>query len=497
MGRREAEGDRTRREAAEHPLPELGRADHDTLGMAPNEGTQESPRTDLDSLAIRCVTYRRNTAQADLPDEIVAGEGVITTPLKNSETYCRAYAAYSLRPRAYHAALIEMIGRQLHAVGFLLALPDALDWAVQLRVVAAPSIGKPPELTLSLLVSAKGSTPDLAVANLRDLASAVDLVGAFLQIGYRFSPVSNNATLAGALGQFQSGDIVEIGARDAVAGAIGLAMPLPMPDHAGYLHWLCQALLHEAQRQGCPLGWIVTLTGLDDSLLIDCYLDEQIVRLVAARDNMIAGSAHGTVATKVEVAAVEASGSALVQFRQSLRGLAGRGQAFLVSERGLVPPGVIAAIAECSDSGAADPASGAVPVTWGRPVRPREVRLARRALREARCLPWQDLSMGSRARDALVPSLRHVGDVRQLARLFRLPVPGAGGLPGMEPDVAGRGVWLAGFFSATMSLRGGGSRSACHWTIDDGTHILLGRPGSASRPNSATWLYRICGQGGS
>ena len=103
-------------------------------------------------------------------------------------------------------------------------------------------------------------------------------------------------------------------------------------------------------------------------------------------------------------------------------------------------------MAESSDNGGAGSAGAYASAVPYRPVRPRERAAAQQALAELRCVAWEDaytaVRGGGPGAGEAGNSLVRLADVRQVASLFRIPVPGRAGLPGLPAPRLAREVWL-------------------------------------------------------
>lgn len=122
-------------------------------------------------------------------------------------------------------------------------------------------------------------------------------------------------------------------------------------------------------------------------------------------------------------------------------GLTGRVQAFLAAEKRVSPAVIAASVVDCSDLGLANGMSA--PVTAIRVARAVERKSASAALRALRCRPWQQDTLPAAKRSSDHDHLVYVGDVRQVASLFWLPVPSPHGLPGHAVQRAAPKVWLS------------------------------------------------------
>lgn len=440
-GIQQADEDRARLEPTVGPSAERRPAEV-TSGSVPRI-------TDLATLAIHLAP--QSSRDSGSPRDLATRWQPALDPAAMGADRWRGRCAFALLPRPHGASFGEVLGRQLHVIGYLLALPEEIDWSLQLRLVArAGQAGDPATLALHLLAAVEGATSEGARRRLHALVAALDTAAAALVPWYTLTPVNDTGILNAILDDFHAAELVEIGPqREAVAlGGARTTVPIALPDHGGLLHWLCQALMNEAARNGHTLAWIVTLERAGDLGLVRAALSEGEARARATYHDLertAVGADDGTVALLERADTLERGGIQLALLRRQLTGHGGRVQAFVVAEGCPVPPAAIAAaIAECSDSGAVDPASRAAPATVYRPVRPQERTLALSALRGARCLDWEADGRGEIAGGAaLLPSLRRVADVRQIGRLFRLPVAGADGLPGLCPTTETRTVWLA------------------------------------------------------
>jgi hypothetical protein len=353
-------------------------------------------------------------------------------------------------------------GRQVHVLAYLLALPADLEWSVQLRILASPG----GHLRLALLCAARAETAARAERAVREVAAAVSLASDFLAPVYELVPVTEEETLLPLLALpalEREGDIVEIGPRTeewrSLEGEV-LALPLFLSPHPGMGQWLCHALVREAVQRQCTLLWAVTVesaweTGVSLQRLRAELAQAQAEFRATLQAAPLADTA-GSVGLLERAQEVGQAGAALEQCFHRLQGLVGKVQAFLVADRGQVPPSVVAAaLAGCSHDGTVTAQGPVQSAAWWRPVRPRELSWARHALAWLRCVDWQAAYRAvfahpggegegslARRRAEPPPAYRLLADLRQIAALFQLPLPGAAGLPGLRVPPQPREAWL-------------------------------------------------------
>lgn len=438
--------------------------------MAPGSTTAAAPEplaTALpDVTAIAVVHRQERWAVPSEPARVIAaGVGAPFAPgatVGTSVERWRALSGFEVALRAAGPPDAADLARQLHVLGYLMALPEDLDWALQVRQVARPAADVSPvaaRLGLTLLCAASGATREGAERRLRQVAGAVAIAGGFLGPRYELIPVADVARLEDELAPFPFVEMVEIERqRQATPGAATLLVPVPLPARESAGVWLCHALVTEAARQERPLAWIATLESADDVGALRLHLAEELSRLRDALrrpvDGHPAGGERALVLDASHYAELETAGQTIALQWRALAGLSARVQAFLVGP-GEVPASVVAAaIAECSGAGSAAGDGTSAPAVSRRVSRPRELSLARQALDDLRCLA-RDRAGDRPLRPAAVEgdplqepdsprTPAHVADVVQAAALFGLPIPDSRGLPGLPIARAPREIWLVG-----------------------------------------------------
>lgn len=412
-------------------------------------------------------------------ETLVQTDGVIGTraeSLSRRPATWRAFAAFRIGVHPCHLPPADVLQRQLQLMVHLLALPVPEDWAIQLRMTAKPLLSlhsdtaaeesevEPSLLTMTLLCVAQGSSRAQAIANVRELARAIELGAALVAPAYFFSPVVDRAKLRAFLILPRTRDIVEIGRRPVAEEAAGrVPLRMPLPPRVGNGHWLCQALVSESVASGSELMWAVTMEAASDIGSTRRVLKERVLEAASALDQATQDWEGGRQDWATALTSIAPAHVALRRMEAQWRALAGpaaRVQAFLASSSQRIPPSLLAAaLTECGATyGTGDPDWGAPP-TWLRPIRPLEEKLARRALTDLRCIDWEaayDFARPGRrgvetggAGRALAytrpsqESLTHLADIGQIAVLMRLPIPGPNGLPGVRTQRCPRQVWLA------------------------------------------------------
>lgn len=428
---------------------------------------------DLNTLAVE--VRRRAAAPAEGTSEAVRSSPFLQIADAARESW-QAMAGFAISVQPLREAQTGDLERQFQVLGYLLALPDELQWSIQLRMLAdgrmaahrASRVGRAHSeacLLLEIICSTAGPSEASALCHLHELIRAVEFAGRLLGGPYRFVPLTRPADLDAALARCPVADIVEIRrshrAMPSPTGTLGVAVPLPRRAALG--RWLSRALVDDAGRRQNIIGWIVTLESARDATVASDRLRTAAAQAAAlclqANRGITAQSDHSAVEFERARRAEAVSQAFDLQWRVSA-GLCARVQAFLVADDGGVPPWVVAAaIAECSENGTATPDGTTAPATWRRPVRPGERLLARVALTDVQCLDWEAAGAGSNWQDlfahtpsqsgpaidlgAAQRSLALLADPEQAFALFWLPVPSAAGLPGLHAQPVGREVWLA------------------------------------------------------
>jgi hypothetical protein len=395
--------------------------------------------------------------------------GAFRQPVAESPTTIveqwRAFAGFTIDVQPLATPEVAHLARQVQVIGYLLALPATLGWALQLRITAAPALAAPgsvdarAQLSLTLLCAASGPTAELANDRAREVAAAVELAGRFLAPTYEVRPITELAVLKTSLEPFQLDDVVEIQRRHLSlrAGETVLSAPVALPTFGGFGQWLCEALVGEATRRRRPLGWFVTLESADVSSIERLALQRaEHLALASLAREWPAASGDGaiSISTGEPSPPLAHIGPVLGAQWQTLAGLVGRVQACLVADQPMgVPPSLIAAaISDCSDSGTAAGDGSTAPAVARRALRSPELIRARRALAELRCSAWSlagnddgeqldSLEVG-RGGGNVSELIGHLVDPLGAAALFRVPVPGPFGLPGLPVERRPREAWL-------------------------------------------------------
>jgi hypothetical protein len=368
-----------------------------------------------------CTLTRVELVRAPLePAALVSSSSSVLRPApgdaRSIAEQWRTFAGFAIEIQPVATPTVGELVRQLHVIGYLLALPTRMEWAVQLRVTAVPDSTRldasriEPQLTLHLVCAASAPTARMAEDYAREVAAAVELAGRFLAPTYELRPIRNIATLEKVLDPFSFLDVVEIQRRELTLPAASgtLLAPVALPAFGGFGQWLCDALVGEATRRGRPLGWFVTMEGVEVGSAARSTLlaaeRSALTYLVDERAPATGETAISVFADRM-AAPVEFAAPVLAGHRQTLAGLIGRVQAFLAADELLgVPPAVVAAaISECSDAGCAAPDGSTAPARAERALRTTELEQARRALNELRCYVWREAE-----RDASGPE--HAGD---------------------------------------------------------------------------------------
>lgn len=401
-----------------------------------------SARRDLGQLAI---VARRQTLAVPLesaPPAVKSGGQPRRGPGDEQGTIeqWRAYSGFRIDVAPVNSPQPEHLARQAEVLGYLLALLAEHDWSIQFRLIAEP---ESPDglLSLFLLCAAGGRTRRDAQRGARECAQAAVLAGDFLAPVYALQPLTDGKMLNRVLSPFRLRDVVELRRQSATVPAQGIPVPIPLPPRSGAGHWLCQALATAAVERNQPLLWAVTLEGAHDAAAMRGILGARL-----RRDEAPGGANDlGAIRDPQQNQPLTATERALELQWTVLGGLTGRVQALLAGN-GEVPPAVIAAaIADCSDTGAANGITA--PANAVRAARPRERELAADGLRTLQCRRWEEaydehLRSLQTELSSVAGSFTHLVDVTQAGSLFWFPVPGPAGLPGRYLAPRSPEIWL-------------------------------------------------------
>lgn len=355
----------------------------------------------------------------------------------------RSFSACSIDVLSQEAGATAVAERQLEALAYVLALPEQLDWAVQLRIVARPAEGAQ-SLSIHLVLAASGSSPERAAAHVRVVAEALEVATGFLAPHYVITPIDDDGKLQEVLFPFPVGDCVEVGRQQETYATVhgSLAVPLPLPGGGGAGHLLCRALQIQATRLQAPLMWTVTLTGAPDQAIARQLVHNALACVQIEIQQLIESRSPMVLVDRVRE--VREAGRALRGQYLRLMGQVGRVQAFLAGSRALPLPVIAAAVAEVSGSGNTGDNGPAAPAIWSRAGRPTEQRVGQRAIDSLRCLIWeQPRPRSNEPPDCLDAGiLVHLADTSQIGSLFRLPLPGfSGPFGGNKHSTVDRSGW--------------------------------------------------------
>lgn len=282
--------------------------------------------------------------------------------------------------------------RQLRLIAHLLALPDHLDWAVQMRLVAVPgsSAGRDDiegsrdrgeidtaYLELHLILSASRPTVEIAESHLHDLLATLDAARSLLAPRYALVPVTGLESLTDVFHPFPLQDMVEVRRQmSEVETPEGpAAIPLALPLRSSTSQLLCQALLGTSSRLGRPFAWMVTIEGAADRAVVQMLLQDMLAHAHLEHKNLLeTGQRQGSMIGVIDHGRnIEQAGRAMEQQIWGLSGLVGRVQTFLASGEGEVPSSLTAtAVAELSNAGEVLEGGSVLPPVGTRVGRPRE-----------------------------------------------------------------------------------------------------------------------------
>jgi hypothetical protein len=340
-----------------------------------------------------------------------------------------------------------LVGHE-HLLTALLAYPTAATPGVQLHLQAAPG-KRSPTLSMRCFLACSGATPQLAEEAARDLATL--FIHGFADLWDAYSLQEPNAAHATPTLQWVDAgwDLVEIAPRvEILSHGEQTALPLPLPASAGTFVDLCRALLAQAAG-GTACTWVVTLAPINDGGEVERFLHDQTA--TAGMDLHTAHSAiasgQGSVAVLDHAQRLWSSGTLAAAHALRARGPLARVQAFLGCQGHTVPDWLIGAALTAVGGAGADDGSTVPPVPL-RPVRPRERHLALQALHLVQCRAWEEAHRRPTQMQP-VASLRRLANVAAAGALFRLPLPAADGLPGMEAHLSLRERWLSRTPTAT------------------------------------------------
>jgi hypothetical protein len=331
----------------------------------------------------------------------------------------------------------NIMAQQFEALQLLLSLPGELDWSAQLRFVAVPltagGILQPranckPNLRLSLLLTCRGATRGTAVGRVRDAAGAVRNIGQFLASSTYVHPFTSMEDLRSEVRFFRPREVVELTRNVVEVGDEQNRFDLPSlcPLSPGYGHWLLAQLQDAASSLRRSFAWIVTLQPAVDLARSRDFLDAQLHE-EGSKYPWATGHAETGRVSVIDDAAQSARACAILsRHLAGLAGQCGRVQAFLCTDGTSIPGALIAAsLTETTATSDGTVTS----LTWSRPVHPRELATARRAISDARIVDWQGIhyqvryrGMNDGRRMASLLDLAHLAPTTQIVALFHLPV---------------------------------------------------------------------------
>ena len=412
-----------------------------------------------------------------------------------SEPLWRAVVGFTLRPQPGHDGGLLDIALQQEVISFLMATPALADrdGAVQLRVLVEPGEAQQSVLTLALLGACSGNSRGQAKRRALTFARSLAFVTDFLGGAYIAEPVRDAARLRALLLPFVPRALIEISrAREQLPGIQGtFAVPAPLSRHVNLDRWLTHALVTTSRHLRMPVLWSVTLEGAPDTATLRRHMLDMLAKAQAAQAWALAAeAAEGAVAVAAHLrrnGIAEPALRRLQRLWQTTSGTTGRVQAFLAVPAAGVPDELVStALAECSVAGSDGEGEPAVAMPLSRP---QELRHGVYALQTLRCLPWEAVSAAAlqgvtdTAGPVLHPltlaaapaaeayRLTRLVDVDQAAQLLRIPVPAAGGLPGLPVGRAVREVWSPATFTGADLVLGdnieGRRRQAAGLSLDD------------------------------